>query len=218
MNFVRNGLSRTNVLVAAILGTAFMGCTPMSVPTPYQSYVKPVGGYSDNQIGDEVYRVVFEGNQTTPLPTAYAYSIYRAAEIARDHNAPYFEVVEGFQDRKPEDDGPNFSRVEPQGQSTEALASGGRRALPDPDSSHTVHISEADFSAGWSVHKTVYYVPILVPGPRPEWYRSALLIRLLQEKPADKDKAYHVFETTRILSVLGPRLKRPKPEAAEDAS
>ena len=190
----------------------------MSVPTPYQSYVKPVGGYSDKQIADEVYRVVFEGNQTTPLPTAYAYSIYRAAEIARDHDAPYFEVVEGFQDRKPEDDGPNFSRVEPQGQSTEALASGGHRVLPDPDASHTVYISEADFSAGWSVQKTVYYVPILVPGPRPEWYRSALLIRLLREKPTDKDKAYHVFETTRILTVLGPRLKRPKPEAAKDAN
>jgi len=215
---LRNRLSSASVLVAVIFSMALMGCTPMSVPTPYQSYVKPVGGYSDKQIADEVYRVVFEGNQTTPLPTAYAYSIYRAAEIARDHDAPYFEVVEGFQDRKPEDDGPNFSRVEPQDQGTKALAGTGYRLPPDVDAGHTVYVSEGDFSDGWSIHKTIYYVPILVPGPRPEWYRSALLIRLLKEKPTDKDKAYHVFETTRILTVLGPRLKRPKPEAAKDAN
>ncbi|MFD2426331.1 hypothetical protein ACFSUI_22415 [Ralstonia solanacearum] len=69
------------------------------------------------------------------------------------------------------------------------------------------------------MHKTAAYVPmiIMVPNVTPQMYQPSLLIRLLKEKPADKDKAYHVFETTRILTVLGPRLKRPTPEAAKDA-
>ena len=207
-------------LLFAVAGIAVLaGCSAVHLPTPYQAYVKPNGGYTDKQIGDDVYRVVFAGTGATPLPTAYAYAIYRSAEIARDHGAPYFEVVEGFQDRKPEDDGPQFGRAEPKDVPARTLAEGSR-LTPKVEPNHVVYVSDADLSPGWSMHKTAAYVPmiIMVPNVTPQMYQPSLLIRLLKEKPADKDKAYHVFETTRILTVLGPRLKRPKPEAAKDGN
>ncbi|MEF2253197.1 MULTISPECIES: CC0125/CC1285 family lipoprotein [Ralstonia solanacearum species complex] len=206
-------------LIVLTAGVVLTGCSAVHLPTPYQPYTKPNGGYTDKQIGDDVYRVVFAGTGATPLPTAYAYAVYRAAEIARDHDAPYFEVVEGFQDRKPEDDGPQFGRVEPQNLPANALATREDGRGSDVEKNHVVYVSEADFSTGWSMHKTAAYVPmiIMVPNVTPQMYQPSLLIRLLKEKPADKDKAYHVFETTRILTVLGPRLKRPTPEAAKDA-
>lgn len=206
-------------LLTVTMMAALGGCSSVHLPTPYQSYTKPNGGYTDKQIGDDVYRVVFAGTGATPLPTAYAYAIYRSAEIARDHGAPYFEVVEGFQDRKPEDDGPQFGRVEPKDVPSSVLAEGSR-LTPNAEPNHVVYVSDADLSTGWSMHRTAAYVPmiIMVPNVTPQMYQPSLLIRLLKEKPADKDKAYHVFETTRILTVLGPRLKRPKPEAAKDGN
>ena len=206
-------------LLTVTMMAALGGCSSVHLPTPYQAYTKPNGGYTDKQIGDDVYRVVFAGTGATPLPTAYAYAIYRSAEIARDHGAPYFEVVEGFQDRKPEDDGPQFGRVEPKDVPSSVLAEGSR-LTPNVEPNHVVYVSDADLSTGWSMHKTAAYVPmiIMVPNVTPQMYQPSLLIRLLKEKPTDKDKAYHVFETTRILTVLGPRLKRPKPEAAKDGN
>lgn len=75
-------------LIVLTAGVVLTGCSAVHLPTPYQPYTKPNGGYTDKQIGDDVYRVVFAGTGATPLPTAYAYAVYRAAEIARDHDAP----------------------------------------------------------------------------------------------------------------------------------
>lgn len=174
--------------IAAIATLA--GCSSVHLPTPYQAYTKPNGGYTDKQIGDDVYRVVFAGTGATPLPTAYAYAIYRSAEIARDHGAPYFEVMEGFQDRKPEDDGPQFGRVDPKDLPANAVAARAISPAHEVEPNHVVYVSEADLSTGWSMHKTAANVPmiIMVPNVTPQMYQPSLLIRLLKEKPADKDK------------------------------
>ncbi len=61
-------------------------------PTPYQALGEQ-GGYSEQQIEDNRYRVKFTGNQATPRDTVEDYALYRAAEVTLETGHDYFKVV-----------------------------------------------------------------------------------------------------------------------------
>lgn len=61
--------------------------------TPYQP-VGLLGGFSDSQIQNDIFRVNFRGNGYTDLSTASDYALLRAAEIAIQNGFNYFIIIQ----------------------------------------------------------------------------------------------------------------------------
>ncbi len=85
-------LSRLSFRAAsvALLAAALAACA--TSPTPYQA-VNEEGGYTDQQLESDRYRVKFEGNDATPRETVEDYALYRAAELTLQTGNDYFKVV-----------------------------------------------------------------------------------------------------------------------------
>lgn len=79
------------------LGT-LAGCEPMP-PTPYQPYRSHSaggvhGGYSEQQIAPDRYRVRFHGNSLTSRDRVEGYMLYRAADLTLQHGFDWFVVLD----------------------------------------------------------------------------------------------------------------------------
>jgi hypothetical protein len=51
------------------------------------------GGYADLQVASEVFRVSFQGNYYTPENRVRDMALLRAADLAIQYSAPYFQVM-----------------------------------------------------------------------------------------------------------------------------
>jgi len=72
---------------------ALMALTACARPTFYQAADAHGGyGYSEEAIGQDQYRIGFNGNGITPRKTVDLYLLYRAAELAEDQGFDYFIV------------------------------------------------------------------------------------------------------------------------------
>ncbi len=72
-----------------IITLAVAGCT-----TPYQPFeFFGTGGYTDEKISDDSYRVTFYGNRVTSPETVHKFLFYRTAEITLENGFDYFRVV-----------------------------------------------------------------------------------------------------------------------------
>lgn len=71
----------------AIAFAAVLGCA-----TPYQARAVR-GGYSDMQLGDNVFRVSFEGNGYLSAQAASDYALLRSAELTLEKGFRYFVIA-----------------------------------------------------------------------------------------------------------------------------
>ena len=82
-------------IVASLALTALLGaCT---TATPYQPNIsgqKVQGGYSEQQVEPDRFRVTFSGNSLTSRETVEGYLLYRAAELTVQQGYDWFEIVE----------------------------------------------------------------------------------------------------------------------------
>ncbi|MDQ4087567.1 MAG: hypothetical protein M3177_06110, partial [Pseudomonadota bacterium] len=62
--------------------------------TPYRAPLGLTGGYDDRQIGEGKWQVSFLANGFTRRGFALNAALYRAAELARDHGYPFFQIVQ----------------------------------------------------------------------------------------------------------------------------
>ena len=88
-------------LVIVIIGLSLFACS--TPPTPYQPDSKGYGfrgGYSDQQLGADTFRVAFRGNEHTPASTVETYLLYRCAELAVEKGYDYFIIMDRKVDRK----------------------------------------------------------------------------------------------------------------------
>lgn len=77
-----------------LLTSLLAGCA-----TPYQPAGTTVaGGYSSTRLSEAVFDVRFNGNGFTDPKQAYDFTLLRAAEVALEHNYPYFVLI-GHQDK-----------------------------------------------------------------------------------------------------------------------
>lgn len=53
------------------------------------------GGYSETQLGENVFQVAFNGNGFTSRERAADFALLRSAELALEHGFPFFAVVNG---------------------------------------------------------------------------------------------------------------------------
>ena len=75
---------------ALLIALALSACA--ATPTPYQ-VADDGGGYSDQQLESDRYRVKFEGNSATSRETVEDLALYRAAELTLQTGNDYFKVV-----------------------------------------------------------------------------------------------------------------------------
>ncbi|MEZ5933729.1 MAG: hypothetical protein R3F54_17615 [Alphaproteobacteria bacterium] len=75
---------------AGLLSLALAACA--ASPTPYQA-IGEQGGYTDQQLEANRYRVKFEGNSSTSRETVEDFALYRAAELTLQKGHDYFKVV-----------------------------------------------------------------------------------------------------------------------------
>jgi hypothetical protein len=74
-----------------MLGLLLAACA--SAPTPYQAAQNGFG-YSEQQIEENRYRVIFAGNSVTSRQTVEDYLLYRAAELTVQTGHDWFTVVD----------------------------------------------------------------------------------------------------------------------------
>ena len=82
------------VALVAALGLGLSAC---ETATPYQPLAhgaKVSGGFTDQKLDAEHYRVSFEGNTLTSRATVETYLLYRAAELTLSQGFDWFETVD----------------------------------------------------------------------------------------------------------------------------
>ena len=93
-------MARTKWLLPALASAlALAACT---TPTPYQPLIpnsKASGGYTDQQIEANRFRVTFAGNGMTSRETVETYLLYRAAELSLAKGYDWFQMAQRNTDR-----------------------------------------------------------------------------------------------------------------------
>jgi len=87
---IRNFRTAGRALSIGLVTLALAACA--ASPTPYQVSGSE-GGYSDQQLETDRYRVSFEGNGATSRGTVEDFALYRAAELTLQSGHDYFKVV-----------------------------------------------------------------------------------------------------------------------------
>jgi len=85
---------RAGLAVALPLALILSGC---ETATPYQPLARPgssAGGYSDQQIEPNRFRVTFSGNSMTSRETVETYLLYRAAQLTVERGFDWFEMAD----------------------------------------------------------------------------------------------------------------------------
>lgn len=91
---------RLGPAVSAILLTALTACT---TATPYQPLTRSgtrAGGYSDQQVEPNRFRVTFAGNSMTSRETVENYLLYRAAQLTVERGFDWFVMADRDTDKK----------------------------------------------------------------------------------------------------------------------
>ncbi|KKC24637.1 CC0125/CC1285 family lipoprotein [Sphingomonas sp. SRS2] len=100
-------MTSTSIGKTALLSLLATGCTlgltGCTTPTPYQPLERgsaTTGGYSDQRIEQDRYRVSFVGNSMTTRETVEAYLLYRAAELTVARGYDWFEMADRNTERR----------------------------------------------------------------------------------------------------------------------
>jgi hypothetical protein len=93
------GLTMTSTrLRGLLLAVAFGGCALTNV-TRYEPAGSD-GGYSELQLGPDLFRVAFQGNPYTSQERVADMALLRAADLALAHGASYFVVVQQLRESR----------------------------------------------------------------------------------------------------------------------
>lgn len=87
--------------LAAALGLT-MGLAACETATPYQPVARgnaTSGGFTDQRLDADRYRVTFAGNSLTSRETVETYLLYRAAELTTTSGYDWFEMADRHTDR-----------------------------------------------------------------------------------------------------------------------
>jgi len=79
-------------LVSVLALSLSLGLAACAGQTPYQPRSSE-GGYSEQQLESDRYRVTFAGNTSTPRDVVENYLLYRAAELTVDHGYDWFDMA-----------------------------------------------------------------------------------------------------------------------------
>ncbi len=172
--------------VAAALG----GLAACETATPYQPLQKgsaTFGGYSEQKISTDRFRVNFQGNSLTERETVERYLLFRSAELALQEGYDWFELVDRDTERQ-------------------------AHTVDVPVTDTYLAWTPTWYRLGnnrWMVLDTLQ--PILLDHYEPEttvrYQASAEIFLGHGAKPANNSK---VFDAHEVTANLGPTIKRPE--------
>ncbi|MDQ7975582.1 MAG: hypothetical protein REJ24_23590 [Rhodocyclaceae bacterium] len=212
----------TRVTMLALLAAA-AGLAACVSPTPYRA-ADTDGirfGYSSTKLSDQLYRVRFIGTGRTPVRWVDAFLLYRAAEVAKQADAPAFKIVEGNIDTSVLAGEDLFGH---RALDLEVAVTVSRVSRPSVRHGDVV-VGQAESADGMQrtagampvfrmpppalpkYQPPVYiYTPGYAPAPLPD---RTLLIELRPDLRGMDDKS---FVTADVLDRLGPRIRRAAPK------
>lgn len=88
---------KTRFLTAAAIALSLASLSGCMTATPYQPYIAEGGpgthgGYSEQMLAPDRYRVVFHGNELTSRERVEGYLLYRAAELTKQRGYDWFAM------------------------------------------------------------------------------------------------------------------------------
>jgi hypothetical protein len=87
MHYKEATMKCTNILAFLAIAT-LSGCA-----TPYQRQTA-MGGYSETQLSENVFTVIFKGNGYTSRERASDFALLRSAEVALENGYKYFIIID----------------------------------------------------------------------------------------------------------------------------
>lgn len=92
---------RTAALIAAVgLAAGLTACETATPYQPLQAGNSVYGGFSDQRLDANDYRVTFSGNSVTSRSTVENYLLYRAADVTVQSGFDWFETVDHHTDKE----------------------------------------------------------------------------------------------------------------------
>jgi hypothetical protein len=88
---------KMRLAVVAVLAGLAAGLAGCETATPYQPLAQggaTSGGFTDQRLDDNHFRVTFEGNTSTSRETVETYLLYRAAEVTVNSGYDWFQAVD----------------------------------------------------------------------------------------------------------------------------
>jgi len=185
-------------LASLVLLGALSACT---TATPYQPNIKGqavAGGYSEQQLEADRFRVTFTGNSLTSRETVEGYLLYRAAELTLAQGSDWFEVVDRHTDRT-------------------------QHTYVEPDPLYRPWYGPG-FGA-WHPYWRYYGGGFGWRGWDPYWgdpfWADRMDVRTVEKFEASAEILLHkgakpqadprAFDARAVIANLGPRIQRPKP-------
>jgi hypothetical protein len=188
---------KTAALVAALALAG--GLAACETATPYQPLEKGAatsGGFTDQRLDADHFRVTFQGNDLTSRETVETYLLYRAAELTVSQGFDWFETV----DRHTERD---------------------RRTYVDPDPFYGPGYAWGYWRPYWRYYGGGFGWRSWGPFWGDPFWADSAQIQTVQKfeasaeivmghgpKPKDDVRA---FEARAVLANLGPKIQRPPP-------
>ncbi len=184
-------MRRTVAAILAAIGLS-VGLAACETATPYQPLVQNAstsGGFSDQRIEPDRFRVSFQGNTLTSRKTVETYLLYRSAELTLAQGFDWFETVDRHTDRSTETYGDPYFYWQPSwrfGGFHRHFGWGAWGPWPDDFDAYTVE----SFAASTEI--------VMHHGPKPTGNARA-------------------FDAHAVIANLGPTIQRPGEHAAPKA-
>jgi hypothetical protein len=185
---------KTLALIAA-LGAGSLGLAACETATPYQPLASGnavSGGFTDQKLDADHFKVTFSGNSLTARQTVETYLLYRAAELTTQQGADWFEMVDRHTDRD-------------------------RRTYVDPDPFYGPGYRWGYWRPYWRYYGHGYGWRTWDPfWGDPFWGDTVQTVERFQAEAeivmhhGPKPEGSHGFDAHQVMDNLGPKILRPE--------
>ena len=186
---------KTAAIIAAMgLG---LGLTACETATPYQPLEHGTaisGGFTDQRLDADHFRVSFQGNTLTSRATVETYLLYRAAELTTSQGFDWFETIDRHTDRD-------------------------RRTYLDPDPFYGPGYAFGYFRPSWRYYGGGFGWRRWGPFWGDPFWADTAEVETVQKFEATADIAMHhgpkpegdpkAFDARAVIANLGPKIERP---------
>jgi hypothetical protein len=186
---------KTAAIVAALgLG---LGLTACETATPYQPLEHGTaisGGFTDQRLDADHFRVSFQGNTLTSRATVESYLLYRAAELTTSQGFDWFEAIDRHTDRD-------------------------RRTYLDPDPFYGPGYAFGYFRPSWRYYGGGFGWRTWGPFWGDPFWGDTAEVETVQKFEATAEIAMHhgpkpegdpkAFDARAVIANLGPKIERP---------
>ncbi|WP_166038057.1 hypothetical protein [Sphingosinicella sp. YJ22] len=190
-------LLKPRITTAALLAALLAGCMTATPYQPEAAGQRVSGGYSEQRLGPDRYRVHFHGNSMASRDRVEGYMLYRAAELTVQNGYDWFVIV----DRHTEHEVETY-------------------AVPDPFYRPWYGSRYGYWRPHWRYYRQGHGWTRWHPEVGGPFWTDRLDIRTVERFEADADIVMRrgpiaagedrAFDARRVMQDLGPSIERPR--------